>query len=710
MSANKNIERICIIITVITLILSLLFCNGQAFGIQMTASAIGYENRIFDNSKVHKIDIVMNNWDKFIEGCESEEYSSCNISIDGELIKNVGFRAKGKTSLSSVKSMDSERYSFKVEFDQYDSTKSYHGLDKLCLNNIIQDNTYMKDYLAYTLMNDFGVDAPLCSYAYITVNGEDWGLYLAVEAIEDSFLKRNYGSNYGDLYKPDSLSFGGGEMPEFGKEMPDFGGEMPDFGNGEMPDFRNGEMPDFSGEMPDFGGKGGRGGGMGSDDVRLNYTDDSFDSYANIFGNAKTTVNDADKKRLISSLKSLKNCKDLDEILDMDEVMRYFVVHNFLVNGDSYTGQMVHNYYLYEKNGQMSMIPWDYNLAFGTFQGGNAQSSVNSAIDTPVSNGIDDRPMVAWIFSDEKYTEQYHKLFEEFITNTDMQSLISDTAEMIDKYVEKDPSKFCTYEEFQKGVEAISDFCELRAESIEGQLNGTIPSTSDEQKNSDALIDASSLNTSDMGTMGMGGGFGGGRDFGNRNKSDSRQNSDIEKNFSSSVTQLSVKNMSNFRFTGNDDAPERPDGKMPPDGFGGEMPEGFEPPQMPDNSDGEMPEGFEPPQMPDDSDGETPEEINAPQIQEDEKQSADSSDSDKENADDKTANKSKEKSDFPRRSMENFPDMNQNSDSVNYVTWILLGISAAFLVFGLIFADQFNEKINEFERHIERDTAKKKKL
>ena len=157
MSANKNIERICIVITVITLILSLLFCNGQAFCIQMKASAIGYENRIFDNSKVHKIDIVMNDWDKFIEGCESEEYSSCNISIDGELIKNVGLRAKGKTSLSSVKSMDSDRYSFKVEFDQYDSTKSYHGLDKLCLNNIIQDNTYMKDYLAYTLMNDFGV-------------------------------------------------------------------------------------------------------------------------------------------------------------------------------------------------------------------------------------------------------------------------------------------------------------------------------------------------------------------------------------------------------------------------------------------------------------------------------------------------------------------------------------------------------------------------
>lgn len=45
---------------------------------------------------------------------------------------------------------------------------------------------------------------------YITVNGEDWGLYLAVEAVEDSFLKRNYGSNHGELYKPDSMKMGGG--------------------------------------------------------------------------------------------------------------------------------------------------------------------------------------------------------------------------------------------------------------------------------------------------------------------------------------------------------------------------------------------------------------------------------------------------------------------------------------------------------------------
>ena len=77
-------------------------------------------------------------------------------------------------------------------------------------------------------------------------------------------------------------------------------------------------------------------------------------------------------------------------------MLRYFVVHTFVCNGDSYTGSMVHNYYLYEADGVLSMIPWDYNLAFGGFDAGSgAKSVVNSPIDSPVSGGsLEDRPMI----------------------------------------------------------------------------------------------------------------------------------------------------------------------------------------------------------------------------------------------------------------------------------------------------------------------------
>ena len=174
---------------------------------------------------------------------------------------------------------------------------------------------------------------------------------------------------------------------------------------------------------------------------------------------------------------------------------------------DSYTGSMIHNYYLYEKDGQMQMLPWDYNLAFGGFQSmGGATSLVNYPIDTPVSGGnTEDRPMIAWIFENEEYTELYHKYFSEFITtyfdSGYFSEMVDNVNAMISPYVVKDPTRFCTYEEFEKGITTLKAFCLLRAESVRAQLDGTIGSTTETQK-SDTLIDAGDIQMNDMGSMG----------------------------------------------------------------------------------------------------------------------------------------------------------------------------------------------------------------
>ena len=567
MSTSKHFDKVCLGILALTLLLTVLFMNGSTLGIKAAEHTMGYENRLFDTSSVHSIAIVMNDWDTFIENCESEEYSPCTVVIDGEKYANVGIRAKGNTSLSNVKSMGSERYSFKLEFDQYDNGKSYHGLDKLCLNNLIQDNTMMKDYLVYQMMNEFDVDSPLCSYVYITVNGEDWGLYLAVEGIEDSFLERNYGNDTGNLYKPDSMSFGGGrgngkdfnmddfnpgdmdfsqfnpqgssqnkekmkkpdsessatpstnqmgETPQDFPERPDQSMSPPDnekgFTPGDFPQDFDPSMSSIDSEssstpqtsesnkkMPDnpMGNDKGGFGGMGSDDVKLKYMDDDPASYSNIFDNAKTDISEKDKETLISSLKNLSEYTNLEDTLDIEEVIRYFVIHNFVCNGDSYTGSMIHNYYLHEKNGILSMIPWDYNLAFGTFQGGQASSTINESIDDPVNGSLDDRPMLGWIFSDETYTNQYHELFEEFLTTyfseDQLVKMIDETAAMISPYVEKDPTKFCTTEEFTTGIETMKSFVTLRAQAVTNQLQGD-----------STPVTVKDLDLSTMGTMNMG--------------------------------------------------------------------------------------------------------------------------------------------------------------------------------------------------------------
>jgi len=249
--------------------------------------------------------------------------------------------------------------------------------------------------------------------------------------------------------------------------------------------------------------------------VLLKYIDDEIESYANIFDSAKTNVTDADKKRLIGALEKLSNTETASEAVDIETVIRYFVVHNFVLNFDSYTGGMIHNYYLYEKEGEMQMIPWDYNLAFGSFQsaGADTTSLVNYPIDSPVSGGdTSGRPMIAWIFENEEYTELYHSVFEEFITtyfdNGKFEEMFHSVTEMIAPFVEKDLTKFCSYEDFQKGIATLKEFCLLRAKSVKAQLDGKIGTTTETQ-NEATFIDASNLQIDDMGSMGHG--MGGGR-------------------------------------------------------------------------------------------------------------------------------------------------------------------------------------------------------
>lgn len=554
-----------------------------------------YAKKLFDTSYVHTIDISMseNDRENMLENAIDEEYKSCDVTIDGTKIKNVAIRPKGNTSLTNVQSLDSDRYSFKIDFDKYNDGGNYLGLDKLCLNNIIQDNTYMKDYFSYRMISEAGGEAPLCSYIYVIVNGREHGLYLAVEGIEKAFARRNYGSDYGEIYKPESMSMGKDKdkmpsPPEGFDKMRENGNQNPDnvkneSGNSETrvnkDDFKKNENQQ-SGSMgnkdnpPGSGYESGtrhgmqrgenKGGGPGMKNsaVSLMYTDDDIDSYSDIFDYSVFDADKSDKKRLIKSIKQLNEGKKLWEVVDTDEVLRYFVGHNFTVNFDSYTGSMMHNYYLHEKDGKMSTIAWDYNLAFGGFANGgpggapggknggqnpdsakdkpagfdvkdgnkeqgfenkeetSSTEMVNYPIDTPVSGTtLEDRPMIGKLLEQDEYMDLYHRYMDEFISeymeSGKFESEYNMIFNMIYKYVAKDPTKFCTLEEFVKGAETLKEFCLLRTESVRGQLDGTIPSTTDGQSaDSSSLTDASNISISDMGSMNFGKGKNRGEGFG----------------------------------------------------------------------------------------------------------------------------------------------------------------------------------------------------
>ena len=81
MATHRHIDRICCAALAAVLALTLLFANGEALGLQAAAKAMGYEQRLFDTGRVHTLDIVMDDWEGFLDTCENEEYEVCAVVI-----------------------------------------------------------------------------------------------------------------------------------------------------------------------------------------------------------------------------------------------------------------------------------------------------------------------------------------------------------------------------------------------------------------------------------------------------------------------------------------------------------------------------------------------------------------------------------------------------------------------------------------------------
>ncbi len=509
-----------------------------------------YETKLFDSSRVMSVDILMSDdkWQELLDNALREEYYECDVVINGETFYNVGIRAKGNTSLTNiVNDKTTDRYSFKIKFDEFVAGQTCYGLDKLVLNNNYADATNMKEAVIYDMYAYLDADASLYNYSKISVNGEYFGVYLALEGVEDSFMMRNYGTKSGQLYKPENMGFGDApsdkrrpdwkpdgevsgseeQMPGSEKEMPDFGGQMPEF-DGKMPDLgEDGPGGGFPGGGPG-GGPGGPGSSGGSN---LEYTDDEPDSYSTIWEGEIGNTSKSDHLRVIKALKAISegDISSIEEYMDVDNLLKYMAVHEFAVNNDSLSGSMAHNYYLYESDGQLNIIPWDYNLSWGGMGNagrGDPQSGENQpAAQAPIAEGdpngresdstsiINDPIDDSWSSTDffdillenEEYNSRYHEYLQmlvDYVEDGRYEALTERIHAQIDDLVATDPSAFYTYDEYSAATAVLDTVVGLRAESIKGQLDGTIPSTSEGQKaDPGALIDCEGVDTSVMGTM-----------------------------------------------------------------------------------------------------------------------------------------------------------------------------------------------------------------
>jgi hypothetical protein len=136
------------------------------------------------------------------------------LTMGGKTIRNpfnaanpteweVGIRLKGRASRRDLNG----KAPFKIKMDKFVDDQTLFGLEKLTLNNMVQDPSLVRETTVYRLFRNMGVPSPRTGYAqvYVTspgqVTNEYFGLYLNIETPDEVMLERWFGNNTAHLYE-----------------------------------------------------------------------------------------------------------------------------------------------------------------------------------------------------------------------------------------------------------------------------------------------------------------------------------------------------------------------------------------------------------------------------------------------------------------------------------------------------------------------------
>ena len=373
-----------------------------------------YELFLKDEVVTVKLNLSQENWQAILANPEAEEYQSGSLEFNGIFLDNVAIRTKGLTSLGSVSALPEDdpsahRFSFKVDINAYQE-QTFLGMKKLVFNNNWADPSMMRDVIAYELMEEAGVAAPRIAYVDLWVADEHLGVYNIVEAIDGEFIEEYFpedDDDTGDLYKA-----------EF--------------------------------------------------NVSLKWIDQSISSYGGLeLKTNKETVNSGiEGLALIDFLGALNNSDLPTSYVDVNSVLKYFAANTLVANMDSYGGDTAHNFYLYEQRSnshKFSMLPWDFNLAMGTMV--SNCDATQFYIDEPTAGSLSGRPLYEKLLSDSDYLAQYHEFLQKLIDGSfsleNMNAKIDRIAHLIAPYVQADPTKFFSYEQWQTSLVSDIDISDI---------------------------------------------------------------------------------------------------------------------------------------------------------------------------------------------------------------------------------------------------------
>lgn len=377
---------------------------------------------IYDIKSITEIKIRFQekNWDAILDSLKragNDDRLTGEVTVNGVKYEKAGIRYKGNSSYNNTRKDGHAKLPFNIKID--DEIKEQllpGGYGTMKLSNAFRDPSFIRELLSYEIAGKY-MPTPKANFAKVYVNDKYLGVYQNVESVDHRFLREFYANDEGELIKCD---------------------------------------PDWSVEQAP--------GCEDSDKSSLMYIGEDSTCYKRFY-----ELKDKTGWRGLINLTKILNQQPekIETVLDVDQTLWMLAFNNVLVNLDSYTGFLCHNYYLYrDTSGIYHPIIWDMNLSFGGFRRlKSAQQLSNQEMQTlsPFEHYKDNnpkRPLIVKLLANDLYRKIYmahiRTILEENFSNGLYLKRAKELQAFIDKQVKEDQEKLYAYEAFHQNLDTTT--------------------------------------------------------------------------------------------------------------------------------------------------------------------------------------------------------------------------------------------------------------
>jgi spore coat protein CotH len=152
---------------------------------------------LFDPNAIQEIRLSVNTRDlaALRQHYQDNTYYTADLSWKNVKVRNVGIRSRGQGSRNP------QKLGLRVDMARYTTGQTFVGLSTIILDNMWQDDSFLRERLAFTMFEKLGEPAPRESFCRLYINNEYQGLYAITEEIDGNFAKRVTGETDGTVFE-----------------------------------------------------------------------------------------------------------------------------------------------------------------------------------------------------------------------------------------------------------------------------------------------------------------------------------------------------------------------------------------------------------------------------------------------------------------------------------------------------------------------------